>query len=95
MKTMPPLKAIRAKCLDCSVYQYKEISNCNIADCSLYPYRMGRNPNRRGVGNPLVFAKKTAVESVNLLSASVTNVNASAAAFQLNSLTQLSNRKDN
>ncbi len=51
MKILSPLKAIRAKCLDCSCYQPKEIRNCHIIDCPLYAYRMGKNPNRSGIGN--------------------------------------------
>ena len=95
MKKLSPLKAIRAKCLDCSVYQYSEISNCNISDCPLYPYRMGKNPNRKGIGNSSAFTKKVGVETAVSLAASAVNVNASSARFQLKSSTQLSNKKEN
>ncbi len=44
MKVLTPLKAIRAKCLDCSNGQTKEVKMCPIKDCPLYPYRMGRKP---------------------------------------------------
>lgn len=47
---MTPLKAIRKKCLDCSGYSAKEVRECVIPDCSLYPYRMGRNPATKGQG---------------------------------------------
>ena len=40
-----PLKAIRAKCMDCMVGQRKQVATCHIIDCSLWPYRMGRRPN--------------------------------------------------
>jgi hypothetical protein len=40
----PPLKAIREKCLDCCVGQHSEVRRCRITDCSLWPYRMGKNP---------------------------------------------------
>lgn len=40
-----PVKAIRAKCLDCSAGQANEVRECNIPDCPLYPFRMGHNPN--------------------------------------------------
>lgn len=33
-------KAIRAQCLECSLWQPKEVRLCPITDCSLYPYRM-------------------------------------------------------
>lgn len=42
---MTPMKAIRAKCLDCCCGQYKEVELCPCVDCSLYPYRFGKNPN--------------------------------------------------
>ena len=42
-KILTPLKAIRAKCMDCCG-QAKEIRFCNLKNCPLYPYRMGRRP---------------------------------------------------
>lgn len=42
-----PLQAIRAKCLDCSVYDYSEVRNCFVTKCPLYPFRMGKNPFRK------------------------------------------------
>ena len=39
-----PLQAIRAKCMDCSNYQPKEVRFCTVPDCALYPYRMGKRP---------------------------------------------------
>ena len=38
---MTPLKAIRAKCLDCSE-SAKDVRECTHKDCELYPFRMGR-----------------------------------------------------
>lgn len=38
------LKAVRAKCLDCSNYQPSEVQLCVIPRCALYPYRMGSDP---------------------------------------------------
>ena len=46
-KTVSPLRAIRAKCLECSNYSAYEVRLCPIQDCDLYPFRMGRNPNRK------------------------------------------------
>lgn len=39
-----PLKAIRAKCLDCTCGQVNEVKECPITDCPLYVFRSGRNP---------------------------------------------------
>jgi hypothetical protein len=50
MKALRPLKAIRAKCLDCSGGSQAEVRLCEIQDCPLYPYRMGHNPARAGKG---------------------------------------------
>ena len=48
---LTPIKAIRAKCLECSGGQPSEVRECLITDCPLYPFRMGKNPNRKGIGN--------------------------------------------
>ena len=45
-KIRTPVKAIRAKCLDCSCWQPKEVRFCPVEDCPLYPYRFGKNPRR-------------------------------------------------
>ena len=42
-----PVKAIRAKCLDCSCGNVIEVKFCPVTNCSLYPFRMGRNPYRQ------------------------------------------------
>jgi len=41
-----PLKAIRKKCLDCSYWQPKEVRECKVIKCPIYPYRFGRRPNK-------------------------------------------------
>lgn len=41
-----PVKAIRAKCLDCSGGQTAEVKLCDRVNCPLYPFRMGTNPFR-------------------------------------------------
>ena len=41
-----PVKAIRAKCIDCCVGEMAEVRNCQIEKCPLYPFRMGKNPYR-------------------------------------------------
>jgi hypothetical protein len=50
MEIKTPMKAIRAKCMDCSNNQIVEVRECPIINCPLYPYRMGHNPNRKGIG---------------------------------------------
>lgn len=45
---MTPLKAIRAKCLDCCCGQWYEVKMCTVKGCPLYEYRFGHNPALRG-----------------------------------------------
>src|SRR5258707_7606339 len=39
-----PIKAIRAKCLDCSGGNEAEVRKCVATGCALWPFRMGVNP---------------------------------------------------
>lgn len=50
MAKLTPLKAIRAKCKDCTCNQNVEIRECPITDCPLYEYRMGHRPKNDGLG---------------------------------------------
>lgn len=59
IKKISPLKAIRAKCLDCCCKQAREVALCPADDCSLFSFRFGRNPNRAGMGPRMpAFLKK-------------------------------------
>ena len=40
-----PIKAIRAKCLDCN-YTSSEVAQCPCTDCAFWPFRFGKNPYR-------------------------------------------------
>jgi hypothetical protein len=44
MKKLTPVKAIRQKCLECSSFQPSEVRKCDIAECPLYLYRLGKRP---------------------------------------------------
>jgi hypothetical protein len=39
MEEIPERYAVKAKCLDCTCWQKKEIELCTVSDCPLYPYR--------------------------------------------------------
>ena len=41
---MTPMKAIRAKCLDCCCGSSEEVKLCPCEKCSLWVYRLGTNP---------------------------------------------------
>lgn len=58
MKHLTPLKAIRAKCLECAGRR-KAVRNCEEANCPLFAFRFGKNPKRRGIGAPESFLFKT------------------------------------
>lgn len=45
-KIASPIKAIRAKCLDCSCGSREEVKLCPVHDCPLYDFRFGKNPFR-------------------------------------------------
>ena len=45
-KILTPIKAIRAKCLDCTNNQYTEIKECKMTKCSLHPYGLGKRPKK-------------------------------------------------
>jgi hypothetical protein len=47
-----PIKSIRAKCLDCTGDQPKEVRLCPVHACPIHPYRMGRRPNKDDWENP-------------------------------------------
>lgn len=51
---LPPVRAIRARCLECAGSR-KKVRDCGRGPeasdpCALHPYRMGRNPAREGIG---------------------------------------------
>ena len=57
MKILRPLKAIRAKCVECSGGSTAEVKACEAEDCPLYPYRFGHNPQRAAIGGRPVGRK--------------------------------------
>ena len=46
MKQKTPLQAIRSYCKTCMCGSSEEVKLCISKDCSLYPYRFGKNPER-------------------------------------------------
>jgi hypothetical protein len=43
-KPMSPLKALRARCIDCCAGELSRVRRCAHLDCPSWPYRMGTNP---------------------------------------------------
>ena len=62
---LTPLQAMRAKCLDCSSHKPKEVRECPAISCAIYPYRLGHNPSRKGVGpGSVIKDQENAVQSL-------------------------------
>lgn len=61
---LTPVKAIKKHCLDCSGGFKKEVRECIIQDCPLYPFRLGKNPNRKGIKNCVSTAEKKQIGKV-------------------------------
>ncbi len=55
-KRISSLKAIRLKYLDCCCGSAMEVKRCAAQTCALWPFRLGKNPNRKGLGNLANFA---------------------------------------
>ena len=60
MAGLTPMKAIRAKCLDCCCGQANEVRLCTATQCPLYEYRSGHNPNRSGKGGIVTYNERNA-----------------------------------
>ena len=45
--SVPVLRAIRAKCLDCSGAVQSKVLKCTAVACALWAFRMGTNPYRK------------------------------------------------
>ena len=39
-----PLRAIRARCVDCCAGSAHEVKQCAVYGCALWPYRLGKRP---------------------------------------------------
>ena len=46
LKVITPMKAIRAKCLDCCCGSFQEVKECPVKSCGLWPYRLGHRPKK-------------------------------------------------
>ena len=44
---MRPMRAMREKCMDCCCGQAAMIGDCPTTGCAMWPYRRGRDPNRK------------------------------------------------
>ncbi len=51
--SLTPLKAIKYQCLECMGWSVNDVKYCTETLCSLYPYRFGTNPERKGIDGEL------------------------------------------
>lgn len=58
---LTPVKAHRARCLQCQE-RPSLVRKCEDQNCPSFPYRMGKNPNRAGIGNKGLFSQKTTTQ---------------------------------
>lgn len=64
----PSVKTIRKFCLQCMGNYVDFVFDCKTTDCLCYPYRLGKNPERKGIGRTAeemraVRAQKKAVSN--------------------------------
>lgn len=68
MKVKSPMRAIRAKCLECTgANSTKEVSLCHILDCTLWPHRTGRLFMGEVYKRRMSLAKKTYTKEIEEL----------------------------
>lgn len=60
---LTPMKAIRAKCLDCSCGSPNEVKLCPVMACPLFHFRFGKNPQAK---RERTAAQKEATEKLIL-----------------------------
>lgn len=62
-------KGIRLNCLDCSAGSSNEVKRCELTDCPLWPYRLGRKPTAEeaadyaGPGDPVLKSEAAAARA--------------------------------
>jgi hypothetical protein len=59
-KLISPLKALRARCIDCCAAQPSEVRLCTAVACPSWPFRMGANPWRKEASDAQREARRKA-----------------------------------
>ena len=62
---MSPLRAIRARCLDCCGDQANEVALCSAVNCPSWPFRMGSDPWRKPASDARREAARRAMTDLN------------------------------
>ncbi len=50
---LSPLRSIRYFCIECMGFSALEVKQCTDKLCTKYPYRLGRNTERKGLGGDI------------------------------------------
>ena len=67
MERLSPMKAIRAKCLDCTCDQQAEVRLCEIKTCALWRFRMGREErDELYIRKPMAEKQRMAMEKMRV-----------------------------
>jgi hypothetical protein len=62
---MSPLRALRARCLDCCAGQANEVAACPVVECPSWPFRMGTNPWRKPASEARRVSARRTMERIN------------------------------
>jgi hypothetical protein len=62
---MSPLRALRARCLDCCAGQANEVAACTAVKCPSWPFRMGTDPWRKPASEARRASARRTMEGIN------------------------------
>jgi hypothetical protein len=62
---MSPLRALRARCLDCCGGQANEVAACPVGECPSWPFRMATNPWRKPASEARRASARRTMERIN------------------------------
>jgi hypothetical protein len=62
---MSPLRALRARCLDCCGQQANEVAACSAVACPSWPFRMGTDPWRKPASEARREAARREMAQIN------------------------------
>jgi len=65
-KGRPSVKTIRKFCLQCMGNSSQMVAECETEDCLCYPYRLGKNPERKGIGRTAEEMKAVTIKRMAL-----------------------------